>query len=341
MGEFKRNKYKFATMSVITEKGKEIDELRGNEVSLFTKELFLYKVLLRDLIGHFPTQKDRNLILNIAYYIVEESELFEKIEERRELPLGRIAKKTKISRGFLEIWQDYIIAYMLIISNPNFTYIQDYIKIEINEDNDSNVIALNNKDEVSHRGIVIQTNKKSAIILTNYGQFFKIKKSEMVELGHEIHGLEKKSVFRYKFHIVFGILFILLLCGAAYRSYVKVSSTIIFTCTSQVKLEVNSSNKVIYTYSSTEKGDAMISKVKPLDKDIDKCLKEFIIYAKENEMIPKDGFQIVISGKALGYGELDETDEYIVDNNISAEINNAGNLHNIHESVKIKKGEGK
>lgn len=340
MGEFKRNKYKFATMSVLVEKGKEIQEMRGKEVSLFTKELFLYKVLLRDLVSHFPTQKDRNLILNIAYYIVDEIEIFNKFEQRRELPLGKLSKATKISRSFLELWQDYIIAYVLIISNPNFTYMQDYIKVEVAENAESNVIHMNNKSDISYRGIVIGNSKRSSIILTSYGQFIRIRKNETVELGYETHGFEKKGIVHYKFQILIGILFIILLCGAAYKSYTKVSSTVVFNCTSQVKMDINRSNKVIYTYSSSDKGNEMINEVQPLDKDIDDCLKEFMGYASENKMVPKDGFVIIITGKPLRFGDLDKTDEYIVDNKITAQINNGGSLHNSYESVKSNKNEG-
>ena len=340
MGEFKRNKYRFANISVLAEKGKEIQEIRGKEVSLFIKELFLYKVLLRDLVSHFPTEKDRNLILNIAYYIVEESEIFNKLEERRELPLEKLSKATKISRSFLEVWQDYIIAYVLIISNPNFTYMQNYIKVELNENVESNIIPINNKSDMSYRGIVVGRSKKSSIILTSYGQFIKIRKNETVELGYETHGFEKKSIFHYRFQILIGILFIILLCGAAYKSYTKVSSTIVFNCTSQVKMEVNRRNKVIYTHSSSDKGNKMIDEVQPLDRELDDCLKDFMAYAEENEMVSKEGFIIIITGKTLKFGDLDKTDEYIVDNNITAQINNGGSLHNSYESVKVKRNEG-
>lgn len=340
VGEFKRNKYKFATMSVLAEKGKEIEELRAKEISIFTKELYLYKVLLRDLVNHFPTQKDRNLILNVAYYIVEEIEIFDRFQKRRELPLGRLSKETRISRSFLESWQDYIIAYVLIISNHNFTYMQNYIKVELNENEENKVVPMNDKSEISHRGIVIGSSKKSTIILTSSGQFVRIRKSEKVELGQETHGLEKKGIFHYKFQIVIGILFIVLLCAAAYRSYTKVSSTVVFNCTSQIKMDVNRGNKVIYTHTASDKGKKMLEEINPLDRDIDDCLKDLIEYAKENDMTPKDGFLIVVTGKPLKYGDLDKTDEYIVENKIDIQINNGGGLHNSYESVKIKKNEG-
>lgn len=339
VGEFKRNKYKFANISVLAEKGKEIEVLREKEISLLTKELFLYKVLLKDLVSHFPKNKDRNLILNVAYYIIEENDIFDKFERTRQLPLGRLAKETRISRGFLEAWQDYIIAYVLIISNPNFTYIQNYLKVEINDEEKSNVVPFEDKKEMSYRGIAIKVNKKSTIILTSYGQFYKIKKADQVEVGQETHGFEKVGFAHYKFHILIGVLFIFLLCGAAYKSYTKVSSTVVFTCTSQIKMEINRKNKVIYTHSPSDKGNEMIDAVSPMDRDVDECLKDFLVYAKENDMIPKDGILIVITGQALKYGDLENTDEYIVDNNISVQINNGGSLHNVYESVQIKKKE--
>ena len=53
--EFIRDRYVFSTISVVAQKGSNAAELREKEISLLTKELYFYKVLLKDLINHFPT----------------------------------------------------------------------------------------------------------------------------------------------------------------------------------------------------------------------------------------------------------------------------------------------
>ncbi|MCR4944693.1 MAG: anti-sigma factor domain-containing protein, partial [Clostridium sp.] len=295
----------------------------------------------KDLINHFPTYNERNLILNISYYISEEDTLLEKFKSTKQVPFESLSKAVKVSKGFLENWQDYIIVYTLILANANYISLQEYIRISSKEDVKSKVIDYKRKDGLSYRGLALKVDKKSIIILTSSGEFFKIKKSEDVNIGEETHGLEKKGIAHYKFKIFLAIALIILASIGAYKSYNKVSSTVLFNCTSQIKLEVNRGNKVVYSYAASDKGKEMINSVDPQDKNIDECLKDFMEYAKSNDMVPKDGFTVMITGDPFKYGELKETDDYIVENNIKVQINNAGSLHNVYESVQNNKSDKK
>lgn len=48
---------------------------------------------------------------------------------------------------------------------------------------------------------------------------------------------------------------------------------------------------------------------------------------------------VTVNGKALNYGILEETGDYIVENNIKTLINNNGTKHYLYESVVNKKEE--
>ena len=78
------------------------------ELSAFLKELFLYKVLLKDLISALPSLTDRNVILNLAFFIVQDFEMLEKFQKNRKLPINKLCKETGIKRVFIERWQDYL-----------------------------------------------------------------------------------------------------------------------------------------------------------------------------------------------------------------------------------------
>ena len=133
--------------------GEKAVKLREKQIAIFLKELFLFKVLLKDLVGHSPSYKNKTVILNIAYYMIEDTEIFEKLFQKRELPLRKLEKETGASRAFLEIWQDYILAYVIILSNPNYRYIQDFLKVELKEE--STAIALyENRKESTLKGLV-------------------------------------------------------------------------------------------------------------------------------------------------------------------------------------------
>ncbi|MBD7911925.1 MULTISPECIES: anti-sigma factor domain-containing protein [Clostridium] len=338
MGEFSRNKYIFSGESAVLDIGEKVINLREKQISLMIKELFLFKVFMKDLVSHFPSYKDRNLILNIAYYIIEDVELFEKFMERRELSFSKLAKATQVSRGFIEIWQDYIIAYVIIFSNPNYKYIQEALKVEVSSEFDR-AIPLDNKKNDIRRGIVIKIQKRSKIIMTGSGQFVKIKNLESVRVGGKAEGREKKGVAHFKFHLALAGVLLMLLAFAIYKDYNHVSSTIVVTGTSQVKLEINKGNKVIYTHSEADKGKDLIDSVNPMDKKIDIVLRDCIEYAKNNDMIPKDGILVTITGRPLKYGELEETGEYVLDKKISIKVNNVGNFQNINEITALKRKE--
>lgn len=334
--DFKNNRYIFSSLPAMIEVGEAPRRAREKQISFMIKELFLYKVPLKDLVVHSPNNKDRNLILNIASYIYRDIELFERIQRKRELPIPIVARKTQVSRAFLEIWQDYILAYTIILSNPNYKYIQDYIRVEINEVGTSLIPSGNGKDEVK-KGIVLKENKNSLIILSSVGEFVKIKKEEEAKVGEEVQGKEKKGFRHYKLQISLGIVLIILVSFGAYLQYTKVVRTVIIDTTSQIKFELNKFNNVVYIYAPSEKGKAMVEYAQPKNKKLDLAVKKCVEYAKSHEMIPQGGILITISGDALKYGLLQDTAEYIVENEIKVLVNNSGKQHKLSESIAKQK----
>lgn len=336
MGEFNRKRYIFSNESKVVDVGEKAIKLREEQIFLMVEELLSFKVLVRDLVSHFPSDKERNLILNIAHYLIEDVELFDKFMERKELPFNKLASITKVSREFLERWQDYLLAYIIIFSNPNYKHIQDVLKVD--EVNEKGVVKLLEGEKSNiYRGIVIQANKRTSIILNSSGQFIKIKKSEQV--GHSAEGEEKKGLAHFRFYIALAMILLAILCFAAYKDYNHPYSTVVINTTSQIKLEINRGNRVVDIYSQADKGKGMVKAVSAMDKKIDDALKACIEYAYENDMIPNDGILVTITGKPLKYGELDKTGNYVVDKKIQIRINNAGSMHNIYESIEIERKE--
>jgi len=334
---FNKDKYTFASTVAMVDIGEKAVKIREKQISIFLKELFLFKVLLKDLVGHSPSYKNKTVILNIAYYIIEDTEILERIFEKRELPFGKLGRETRASRAFLEIWQDYILAYVIILSNPNYRYIQDFLKVELKEESTSITIYQNGKDSTL-KGLVLKVHGKSAIIMTGLGDFTKIKKMEELTVGEEGEGKSKKGLANYKLHIAIATMIIMLVSFGLYKDYNKAITTVIISSTSQIKLELNSGNTIVYIHTPADKGKNMVSSVAPMDKNIDIGLKECIEYAKNNAMIPDKGIVVTITGEPLKYGILKETAQYVVDNDILIQVNNAGNLHNIYELADKKKG---
>lgn len=334
MAEFLRNKYEFSKSVSVLDVSLEAIKLREKQIFLLEKELFLYKVLLSDLVKNIPTQNQRNLLLNIAYFVIDNPEILERFQKKRMIPFRIISKHTHIKASFLDYTQEYIVAYIVILSNPNYKTIQDYIRVQYTEDKSKDKdILLELKPEDECFGMVIKKNKRSNIILTSDGRVEKVKKTDEPIIGVEVKGVKKKGIKNLGVKIAIIVIFLLFLAYAAYREYNTPISTVVINTTSDIKLEVNKLDKVIYAYSSYDKGKILIDEIKPIDKPIDEALKKCLEFSKNNEMIPNDSILITVSGKALEYGKLTMTGNYILDNEIDVLINNAGNQHKLKESI--------
>ena len=357
---FDRNKYKFSNVPSLVEVSDEINKARANEIDSIEKELYSYRILIQDLFACIPNEYEKNLILNIAFYIIEELELLHFVQNKKKLPLNILSKKTKQSRKFIDEWSEYIIAYFIIFSNPNYRLIQDYIKIEQNEEkveaskkkqsnktvvksiseektnevneegkSKSKIISLNRNSKQKLRGIVLKVFKHSACILTSTGEFRKIKLEDGLSAGKEVLANRKKRLSDYKFYFVILIVVIIISLGSFLHKYSKVNTTILINTTSQIKVEVNSFNKIINVYSPTTKGAELVNNLKLNDVKLDDGVEQILSYADKHDMMPSGKVLVTVTGKPLMYGSLDKTSKFVKSHNINLVINNAGNKQNL------------
>ena len=357
---FDRNKYKFSDIPSLVEISDEVNKARAEQISLMEKELYSYKVLIQDLFAYSPSDKDRNTILNIAFYIIGEVELLEFIQDKKKLPPNILSKKTMQPRKFIEEWNDYIITYTIIFSNPNYKLIQDYIRIEESKDEveipkekqsnktvikkviiektneeisvdendkeeESNVVSINKNSKSELRGVIVKSFKRSACILTSRGEFKKVKLEGDMSVGEEVTAKAKKGIKDYKLQIGIVVIAIVVACGAFLYKYSEIDRTILINTTSQVKVDVNSFNKIISAYSPTSKGEEMVKSLKLNNVKLDKGIEEILNYANNNSMIPSGNILITVTGDPLEYGTLEKTGEFASSHKIKLIINNAGN----------------
>lgn len=231
-----------------------------------------------------------------------------------------------MTKGFLEKWQEYIIVYTIIFSNPNYKGIQDYLRV-LERETEANLVdkAPIKKEKSEYKGIVVKTSRRNNVILTSDGIFVKIKCAENDILGNEVEGKAKKAIknLNVKLSIV-GILLIFLAFGA-YSEYTRVASTVVLNTSTQVKIEINRFNKVVYINASSDKGKEMLDSANPMEESIDVVLKKCIEYANDNKMITSDGVLITINGEPIDYGVLNETRDFASEKKIKILINNVGN----------------
>lgn len=331
---FNKNKYIFTSIPNITLVSDSLDNTRSKQISLFLDELSLYNIIFKDLINYPLNEEKRNISLNIAYYIMENEEISEQLELKKELPIKQLCKFIRINREKIYDMKDYIITYYLILRNPDYKVIQDNLKIKLKEDSDKVEILKNSKADTIHNGIVIKLFKKSACIMTPIGEFIKIKTNRKVMIGELIHGKEPVKLGKYKIHIAITLMILMMISCATVIDYRKTVSIIIVETTSNIKIHVNKYGKVIYTYSPTEKGKALISNINFENENIDDVIEQIFEYAFSNKMIDTNKkVLITVSGKSLEYGSLSKTNKFISENKISIVINNSGNEQKMPEYI--------
>lgn len=327
MENFQIDKYRFSSSPALTLVGDEIVETRGSEALLLSKDLNKQGILIKDLIVKSPTLKVRNQLLNICKYIIEDVDLYESFDIKNKVPVDEIIKMIPVQRSLLDQWNDYIIAYIYILSNPTYKHINDYIRIEENID----IIGLEAIDEDykkevadDNTGIVLVSGSKSAIVLTSKGEFRRVTRGERSKLGEEISGKEKWNWRKHKFHMILLITLLISLMVIGIFKYTDPARTLIIETTSEITMEVNDFGRVINIKSSTEKGKKLIEDISVLDSTLDDSLLKLFEYANKNNMIPEKGILITVVGNPVTYGSLDKTDKFLVENGIKYQFNNSG-----------------
>lgn len=330
MDKFHKNKYRFSSIKPLILISDEVIEFRKQQITMLTSELLKYKVLVRDLVKDNVSYLIRNELLNIAMFITNNIELYDKFIKEEDIPVDAIHRATMIDSKYINKYREYIIAYTLILGNPNYKNLQDYIEIVENTEEDMRKDIIEYEEKIGFDGIVLDSNKKNAIVMTALGEFKKLKLKESCFKGEEIKSVEKKGLKDYKLYASIISIFALIFVLSIIYKYNGVVSTVVVETTSPIKLEINGFNRVLNVSSSTEKGNTLIFETSVLDNNVDEAICKIIEYANENEMVKDSGIVITITGKALKHNSLEETAEFVYKKDLKVRLNNAGSEHKLN-----------
>lgn len=330
MSNFQEDKYKFSMKTPSNLSLDDVVESRKEEIERLKEDLLEYKILIKDLTYDEVSYINRNKILNIAYFIIEEMELFDYLNTTKKFPINRLLKRTPIDKEFYIQWKEYIITYVVILSNPNYKYLQEYIQIEeaINILGAEEIMQINKEEE--YRGIILSKGLNSAIILTSKGEFIKVKAGKDNKVGEDFIGKESFRLRKYKLQISIFLSILVVIVSLGLIQYRLIDKTVVIETTSSITLEVNKFGKIIDAYTQTEKGNIMLEKLNVENDNIDVSMKEILNYAIDNEMIPDTGVLITITGKALKDKDLALTEKFIEEKELKVKLNNSGDEHKIN-----------
>lgn len=329
MSGYQNDKYKFSIKSPVSVAMDDVIEKRAEEIENLKEELLTYKILIKDLAHEDPSYSIRNRILNIAYFIIEDVELFDYLSSTKKFPINRLLNRTPVEKEFFQSWKEYIIAYVVIFSNPNYKYLQEYIQVV----ESINILGVDEVSQVmqisEHRGLILNKGLRSAIILTSKGEFIKVKSGKDNKIGEDIISTEGITLRKYKLQISILLSLLIVIITIGVFKYKAIDKTIVIETTSSITLEVNKFNRIIDSYSKTEKGASMLKELKVDNDDIDNSIKNILDYAFNNGMIPENGVLITVTGEPLRYNALNKTEEFIKEQEIQVRLNNSGDEHKV------------
>lgn len=104
---------------------------REEEIKEYGESLNSYGLSFEDLVQCSPRHHDtRQSFMLAASVLVEKSNLFEELRDKKKLPLLELEKSTGIKRKTLERGRKYIIAMALLIHRrDDFLYLSSYLKL--------------------------------------------------------------------------------------------------------------------------------------------------------------------------------------------------------------------
>lgn len=327
---FRKDKYIFSSRNI----KKNFDKKAlSREIKTFIRELKSFKIDIKSLADEAYSIEERNLILNIAYFLVDEKILLRKILSRRELTVKIIAKKTGFSNDKIDSWAKYIIAYMVLMYNEDYTNLSTYLNINFKDLEALSVIKGNNGQDVIYKGLVISEGKKSTIIMTKGGQFIRINTRCENKLGEELSGKEKRTWKYYKKYVI-GILVVFLIIMGTYNYvYKQQETTILIQGTSKVKIGLNRFDRIVYSYSGTEKGKILVTELNLKDEKFEDGMIKVLKGFEQNNMMPTNRIvDVYITGKMVDTVDLNKVTQYVDNinndnnhkNNFRIKINNSG-----------------
>ncbi|GKU26264.1 anti-sigma-I factor RsgI family protein [Clostridium folliculivorans] len=334
MDGFSKDKYIFSSRPKI-KVVKDIDFSYSKQVSLFVKELRLYGITNKNLINRTPKYETRNYLLNIALFVVENNAIFEEIVSKRDIQVSRLSRVTGASRSIIENWRDYLISYIVLLSNSNYINIREYINIQertVDEGSISTYEKLNAND-TEYTGISIKNERKYSDILTSMGEFIRIKNNDSdKKIGQELRGKERKTFKHYSKIVAFLAVIITIASSVVIYLYNENYTTLVVNSNAKIVFEINRFNRINEAYSQNSNNQNMIDNLKLQHDNIDDGVTKLFKYLNEQKKLSDKDILLVVSGHKLDDDSLQKLEQYIKDNNeqkdnkkIKITINNMGN----------------
>ncbi|MGL4990607.1 MAG: anti-sigma-I factor RsgI family protein [Sarcina sp.] len=307
------------------------------------KDIETYNISLISLSRDIATEGDRNMMLNIAMFFVNEKKLISDFKITKVIKKKSLAKITRVDFMKIQRYIDYLKLYIVLLMDGKYPLIENYLNIQENEQR-RRLMPVSNQDDKQelYKGIAINISGfgKSIFVLTRQGIVADVQYVKGCKIGNEV--LAKKFRFIPKFIKVICLILLILAIIIGMISYVysKKDATVVIRTTSEINININSKGQVIDINSPTQKGKVLIEDISYKWKNIDNVIVEVLEFADKNEMIPNNGVvHMTITDDDFDLNEIPKTKEYVenqykqdtkVGEYFKLEINNDGSQKTIN-----------
>lgn len=152
------------------------------------------------------------------------------------------------------------------------------------------------------KGIIMDYNGKEAVLLTQSGEFLKIKPKYKVEIGQEYTHEE----FLYKKQLLIAASFLICALLSIFTfMYNQVYASLLVTINPQFKIDINKFQRIIRVIPLNEDAEKILKKVNLKNKNIDDGLIMIVNKAKDEKFISNEYYnktkaiRIIVDGKGV------------------------------------------
>lgn len=181
-------------------------------------------------------------------------------------------------------------------------------------------------------GVVLKIEKKHLLLMTNTGEFVKVKLSpNKPRIGETYTGVMVKNKRPLKHYIAVAMLLFMFLSGGGAYTYFTPVASIELSINPAIEIKINRFNKIISCSPLNSDGKTILEHLKLRNKNIDEALVLVVNQAKKDNFI-NDNY--IEQGKTISIKiqckdetkiiNLKRFEECIVENKINMQLNNNG-----------------
>jgi hypothetical protein len=296
---------------------------RERQIAILNKELSFYRISPLKLTREIPSERIRNLLLNIALIVISEEKLLNEFLSLRKLPLKKISRLVEEPVFLLQKYESYLVAYIILFYGEKYPLLTRYMEYVANTRQDQFV-----KESRIYTGIALRKSSGKTIVLTSQGEFLAVNNTD-TSVGEVTTGEMMSTKNHLKMPLLLLLFLLIVFSGVSYALSKSISTTVIIRASGEVRMKYNELGQMVASKATNKQGQKILEDAIFDKKDLDTTIGEVIEQAYIKQYIREgDEITILVSGEPLpeDFFHSGRSHDRIVDYQLSYRINNDGNL---------------